>query len=61
MSAQSQYDGVIFLLGAGASYGHESMPGRDTPPLMNVFLRGAVINNVLDEVDFPQLAQILRL
>lgn len=51
---------TLFLLGAGASYGHRESPGADTPPLMRDFLPEAAVSGDLNDVDFPQLALEIR-
>jgi len=53
---ESNKSKTLFLLGAGASYGHREEPGPDTPPLAKDFLVEACRQGVLNSKDFPQLA-----
>jgi len=62
MQTKKLNDKILFLLGAGASYGHrECPPASDTPPLMKDFLAEAASDGNLNENDFPQLTSIIKL
>lgn len=57
-SKSGSHQHLVFLLGAGASYGHLRDPGGGkTPPIMSAFLSSAVRLGILTEQGFPELAR----